>query len=77
MSKFDLEQKFIPDAVRWTEYEEWPRGRVVLHQPSGRFTLYADQKLKKPAVIEAIMRRFFLPADRTDVRGDCHYVGIR
>jgi hypothetical protein len=72
-----LRERFIPNAVRWTEYEDWPRGRIVLHQPTGRFVLYADRKLWKPAIIEEIMRRFSIPADRTDVRSDSHYVSNR
>jgi hypothetical protein len=67
----------IPNVVRWTEYEEWPRGRVVYHQPTGRFTLYADRKLQTRAIIADILHRFSLPADRTDVRSDTHYVSVR
>jgi hypothetical protein len=64
----------IPDVVRWTEYEEWPRGRVVFHRPDNRFILYADPTLQTPPIIAEIVHRFSLPADRTDVRSDAHYV---
>lgn len=72
-----LRDQGVPDVVRWNEYEEWPRGRVVYHQPTGRFTLYADRKLQARAIIADILHRFSLPADRTDVRSDAHYVSVR
>ena len=77
MGERALRDQGIPAVVRCTEYEEWPRGRVVFHRPSGRFTLYADRKLQTPAIVEDILRRFSLPADRTDVRSDAHYVSVR
>lgn len=67
----------IPDAVRWSEYEEWPRGRVVYHAPTNRFVLYADRKLLKPDILAKIMQRFSLAADQTDIRPDPHYVSVR
>jgi hypothetical protein len=77
MSERTLGDQGIPNVVRWTEYEEWPRGRVVFHRPSGSFILYADRKLQAPAIVEDIRRRFSLPADRTDIRSDAHYVSVR
>jgi hypothetical protein len=77
MSPRDRQARLVPEAVRWTEYEEWPRGRVVFHRPSERFVLYADPTLQTPAIIDEITRYFALPADRTDVRSDTHYVVSR
>lgn len=74
MSARERRARLAPEVVRWSEYEEWPRGRVVFHRPTGRFTLYADRTLQTPAVIEDITRRFSLPADLTDVHSDAHYV---
>jgi hypothetical protein len=73
----ELRNNSIPTAVRWTEYEEWPRGRIVFHQRTGRFTLYADRRLWQPSIIQEIMRRFSVPANRTDVSSDPHYVSNR
>ena len=59
--------------IRSTEYDEWPRGRVVFNRETDRFTLYADSKLQTPTIIWEIRRWFHLPADRLDVRRDEHY----
>lgn len=57
-----------------SEYEEWPRGRVVYDPDSEHFILYADaQILLRPALIRAIRQRFVLPTDRTIVKSDNHY----
>ena len=72
-----LRAEGLPSAPLWSEYEEWPRGRVVFHLPTGRFTLYADKKLQRRPIIGEILRRFSLPADRTDIRSDAHYVSVR
>lgn len=60
-----------------TEYEEWPRGRVVLDRGAGRFVLYADAQLRAGPWAGRIMAAFGLPGDRTDVRGDPHYRSTR
>ena len=60
----------LPGVILTTEYDQWPRGRVVFNRETGRFTLYADPKLQAPATIAA---HFSLPADRFDVRSDTHY----
>jgi hypothetical protein len=49
--------------VRSYEYEDWPRGRIVLDRPRDQFILYADRKLLTPAMIARIETRFHLPAD--------------
>jgi hypothetical protein len=77
MSVSELLQSGFPDVVKWSEYEEWPRGRVVFHVLSNRFVIYADRKLRNPKIVQQIMQRFSLPSDRTDVRGDSHYVSVR
>jgi hypothetical protein len=77
MSGPQLRHDGFPDVAKWSEYEEWPRGRVVFHVPTSRFVVYADRKLRKPTKVESILRRFSLPADRTAIRGDSHYVSVR
>lgn len=56
------------------EYEEQPRGRVVYHTPTNRFTLYADQcVLDRPEFIQWILTQMHLPAGITDLSKDLHY----
>ena len=61
-----------------SEYEEWPRGRIVYDTETDRFILYADgQILRRPALMTAISERFGLPMDRTDAKRDNHYRSTR
>jgi hypothetical protein len=61
-----------------SEYEEWPRGRIVYHAPGKRFVLYADaQILRRRDVLVAICDTFGLPKDQTDIKADSHYVSTR
>jgi hypothetical protein len=55
------------------EYEDWPRGRIVLDKINDRFVLYADRQLMDAAHIAEICRRFNLPEERTRVERDAHY----
>ena len=65
-------------AIAASEYEEWPRGRIVYDLESGRFVLYADaQILRDPVLIAAIRERFGLPLDQTAAKGDNHYRSTR
>ena len=63
------------DAVsRDIEYEEHPRGRVVLNTKTERFTIYADRCiLKRKSVLSRIMKIMHLPIGETDVKTDDHY----
>jgi hypothetical protein len=61
-----------------TEYEEWPRGRVVLDRRAGRFVLYADPWVRARSVaVDEVLAAFRLPRHRTDVRADLHYRSTR
>lgn len=65
-------------AIAGSEYEEWPRGRIVYDSESDRFILYADaQILRDPALIAQINERFGLPMDRIDAKRDNHYRSTR
>ncbi|MCW3475931.1 hypothetical protein [Limobrevibacterium gyesilva] len=77
LSASELRQRNVPDVVLWSEYEEWPRGRVVFHVPSDRFIIYADRKLQGSATIDRIVQRFRLTRDRVDILGDPHYISLR
>lgn len=59
------------------EYEDWPRGRIVHHRPTGRFIIYADAQLHRPAFIAEIVRAFDLADTSYDVRRDVHYSRAR
>ena len=72
-----LRRRGLPAAPVWSEYEEWPRGRVVHHVPSGRFVLYLDVRLRRKPFIAMIAARFGLTEGAFDVRGDAHYVSVR
>jgi hypothetical protein len=65
----------VAAVIRTTEYEEWPRGRIVLDRSIGRFVLYADRQLLPRAA--AVRARFRLPEDRTVLRTDGHYRSAR
>jgi hypothetical protein len=56
-----------------SEYEDWPRGRIVFDRSKHRFILYADRKLMVAETIIRILEHFGLPVDRTSVEGDFHH----
>ena len=62
-----------PDNIASTEYDEWPRGRIVYETPARRFVLYADRRLQQPAIINALKTAFGLNQADVVVRGDSHY----
>ncbi|MCJ2007957.1 hypothetical protein [Methylobacterium sp. J-092] len=68
-----LREQGHPDAIRVSEYDEWPRGRVVYEVPSARFVLYADRRLQQLATLTALRTAFGLDAATVIVRGDPHY----
>jgi hypothetical protein len=68
----------IPDVVKAlvaaSEYEEWPRGRIVCDTMRQRFTCYADAKiLRRADLLATIRERFGLPPERTMMKRDNHY----
>lgn len=67
------DNKFINEKVLQSEYEDWPRGRVVFHIKSQRFTLLADQRLHTVQRLELLRKTFNLPSEYTDYRRDGHY----
>ena len=61
-------------APRDTEYEEWPRGRVVYDVRQKRFTLYADRCiLIRKNVTRKIMTAMNLTKNQTKLSHDEHY----
>jgi len=65
-----------PECISWTEYDQWPRGRIVYQTPTRRFVLYADRRLHKPPVMEALKTAFGLNEAQVEViiRSDSHYL---
>ena len=56
------------------EYEEHPRGRVVLNTKTERFTIYADRCiLNRQSVVSRILKAVHLEAGETDLKTDDHY----
>lgn len=68
-----LARKGLPTLIAWHEYEHFPRGRVVFHSGTCRFTLYADRKLQARSLVSAILHAFCLDPGLCDVRADLHY----
>jgi hypothetical protein len=65
--------KGYPKCILSTEYDEWPRGRIVYEKPTKRFTLYADRRLQKPSIIGALKLLFGISAAKVIVKSDLHY----
>jgi hypothetical protein len=71
-------QPGVASAIAVSEYEEWPRGRIVYDREGERFILYADaQILREPTLIAAIQEKFGLLFDRIDAKPDNHYRSTR
>jgi hypothetical protein len=62
-----------PAKIASTEYDEWPRGRVVYETPAKRFVLYADRHLQRPEIVEALKTIFGLTTADVVVKSDLHY----
>lgn len=68
------ERQSLGDLPLDTEHEEHPRGRVVFHTKTCRYSLCADRCiLKRKAVIKRIIMTMHLPIDMTDTLTDSHY----
>lgn len=63
----------LPPAVKDSEYEEWPRGRIVFECEPVRFVMYMDRRLQIAPVIEALTGAFGLTQAAIVVRSDTHY----
>ncbi len=68
-----LATKGYPIAIMSTEYDEWPRGRIVYETLQRRFVLYADRRLQRPEIVDAIKQAFGLCDVQTVIRSDSHY----
>ncbi len=62
-----------PEQIVSSEYDEWPRGRIVHEVPSNRFVLYADRRIQEPETIAALTKAFHLQGHSVVVMSDAHY----
>ena len=63
----------LPAQIASSEYDEWPRGRIVYEQPARRFVIYADRRLQAPDLIAAVRTAFGLTGAEAAVKSDLHY----
>lgn len=60
-------------VVRAYEYEDWPRGRVVLDRSRNRFVLYTDRQLMDAASVDRVCERFNISRGHATAETDLHY----
>jgi hypothetical protein len=72
-----LREAGTPTAPVWSEYEEWPRGRVLYDRAAQRFIVRADRQLHRPEFIRLIADRFGIQAPEATILSDDHYRSIR
>jgi hypothetical protein len=68
-----LDAAGFPKSILWTEYDEWPRGRVVYEVPANRFVLYADPDLQRPAIVALLKTILGIATADVAVKCDLHY----
>jgi len=68
-----LVAKGYPERIVLTEYDNWPRGRIVYETQTRRFVIYADRRLQASGTIDAIKAAFGLGAATVIVKSDLHY----
>ena len=73
LSAGGLRAASLPVEIAASEYDDWPRGRVVYEVPIRRFVLYADRRLQRPVTVSVLRGAFGLSAEVVTVRGDPHY----
>jgi len=64
-------------TVGETEYDEWPRGRIVFDRAIDRFIIYVDRRITSQDLTGRIVEHFRLPKDRVIIRHDQHYISPR
>ena len=72
-----LRKAGIPTAPIWSEYEEWPRGRVVFNFVEGQFVVYGDRQVFECELQNAVLEAFGVPADGVKFSQDGHYRSTR
>jgi hypothetical protein len=72
-----LREAGMPTAPVWSEYEEWPRGRVLYDRTARRFVIRADRQLHRPEFIQLIADRYGIDVAGAMVLPDDHYRSVR
>jgi hypothetical protein len=72
-----LRESGVPTAPVWSEYEEWPRGRVLFDTSTRRFVIRADRQLHLPEFVHLIADRFGIAATKAAILPDDHYRSVR
>src|ERR1700722_9570828 len=72
-----LREASIPTVPVWSEYEEWPRGRVLYDRAARRFIIRADRQLHRPGFVRLIADRFCIAPVDAMILPDDHYRSVR
>ena len=67
----------LPTAPVWSEYEEWPRGRVLYDDTARQFVIRADRKLHQLAFLLLVREHFCIGTEAMTVLADDHYRSVR
>jgi hypothetical protein len=67
---------FVTSVLRDSEYEEWPRGRVVFNAVHDQFIVYADGQLSERE-LQHVLEHFGIPVKRVTFMRDGHYQSTR
>lgn len=67
----------LPTAPVWSEYEEWPRGRVLYDGVGRQFVIRADQQLRQPGFLRLVRKHFCIGTEALTVLADDHYRSVR
>jgi hypothetical protein len=66
-----------PTAPVWSDYDEWPRGRVLYDCEAQHFVIRADRQLHRPALLSLLAASFGIEMTGTTVFPDEHYRSVR
>ena len=68
-----LAKRGLPSVLLAADYDEFPRGRVVYKPAAEEFTIWADPKLHRPGIVEALKGGFSIGGAAFRVERDDHY----
>lgn len=63
----------LPASIAYSEYDDWPRGRIVYELVHRLFVVYADRRLQTEGTVAAVRSAFGLEQVDAIVRSDAHY----
>jgi hypothetical protein len=68
-----LRAQGLPEIIATTEYETFPRGRIVYDPGRQLFTIYADRRLHKSEFLRAVQAAFGISPREYRLMADQHY----